>query len=410
MRKMLKVALAFLVLAFWSATLVPAQGTSELFGLAKTLANDKAYYQSQQLLLDILSKEDNGDVRFYLGLVYSWNGQYKEAREEFRTLAKDRPASMELLNARYNVESWSGNYAAAIDLLDWGIEQHPNELDLQIKKAKMLSALNRNGEAATLLEEVLSKDPSLFEARDMLMLVKRSKLQNTISVNGAADIFSDNTDTWYSSYLQYSRRVSVGTVIGRLNYANMFSTNGYQLEADGYLSLWRGGYSYANVGFSPSPIFPDFRCGYEYYHSLPRGFEASLGFRYLRFAPLDIVLYTGSIGKYYGSYWFSLRPHLRFKQGDASYSLRGSARRYFNDPDTYLGLEASYGTAPDFDHQNIYYSYLKRLKSYGGRATYSQRFGKVWIGIARLGVSRDEVVKGMYRTQTSVDFTVSRAF
>lgn len=129
MRKMLKVALAFLVLAFGAATWLPAQDTSELFALAKKLANEKVYFQSQQVLREILGKEDNGDVRFYLGLVYSWNGQYDEAREEFRSLVKDRPASLELVNARYNVELWSGSYAAAIDVLDWGIAQHPNELD-----------------------------------------------------------------------------------------------------------------------------------------------------------------------------------------------------------------------------------------------------------------------------------------
>ena len=410
MNKMLKAILASIVLAFCPTSLLQAQSTSELFDLAKSLSKDKAYFQSQQILRDILGKEDNGDVRFYLGLVYSWNGQYNEAREEFRTLVKDRPTSLELVNARYNVEFWSGNYAAAIDVLDWGIELHPNELDLQIKKAKMLGYLNRNKEATTVLEGVLSKEPNMFEAQDLLVVIKNSNLKNTVSVNGTADFFSDNISTWYSSYLQYSRRLDVGTVIGRLNYANRFSTNGYQLEADGYLSLWKGGYSYANIGFSPSSIFPDFRCGYEYYHSLPEAFEASLGFRYLRFSPTDIVIYTGSVGKYYGNYWFSLRPQFRFNQGDVSYSFRLSARRYFSEADSYVGLDANFGTAPDFDHQNIDYSYLKRLKSYGVRATYSQKFAKVWVVSTKLSISRDEIIKGMYRTQTSVDVTVSKAF
>ena len=98
------------------------------------------------------------------------------------------------------------------------------------------------------------------------------------------------------------------------------------------------------------------------------------------------------------------------EKGNVSYSFRLSARRYFSDPDSYIGLDGSFGTAPDFDHQNIDYSYLKRLKSYGVRATYSQKFAKIWVATTKLSLSRDEVIKGVYRTQTSIDLTVSRAF
>jgi YaiO family outer membrane protein len=406
----LKVIPVFIVLFLLLASMLHAQRTSDLFDQAKALAKEKKYAQAQQVLRDILSKGDDGDVRFYLGLLYSWNGQYDEARKEFVELEKSRPTSLELTNAHYNVEFWSGSYAAALDVLNRGIENHPEEMDLQLKKAKMLNYLDRKREAAAVLEKVLSKQPNMFEARDMLVVIKNSNRKNTVSVNGSADFFSDNTNTWYSSYLQYSRQLSIGSVIGRVNYANRFNTSGYQVEADTYLSLWKGGYSYGNIGFSPSSVFPDFRCGYEYFQKLPKAFEASLGFRYMRFAPSDIILYTGSVGKYYSSYWFSLRPQLRFKQGDVSYSFRLTTRRYFSDPDSYVGLEGSFGTAPDFDHQNIDYSYLKRLKSYGIKATYSQKLADLWVVSSKLSLSRDEVIKGTYRTQTSIDLTVSKAF
>lgn len=61
----------------------------------------------------------------------------------------------------------------------------------------------------------------------------------------------------------------------------------------------------------------------------------------------------------------------------------GQARHYFSDPDSYIGLDGCLGTAPDFDHQNIDYSYLKRLKSYGVRATYSQKFAKIWVATTK---------------------------
>jgi len=404
-----KISVMLLMVA--AATALSAQTLTDKFDQAKALAKEKKYEQAQALLNEILSQKDDGDVRFYLGLLYSWNGQYPEARKELKELEKSRPTSMELINAQYNVEFWSGSYAAAIDVLNRGLQVYPGDADLQLKKAKMLGYLDRNREATEVLEQVLSKEPNMFEARDMLVFIKNSNRKNTISLNGSADFFSDNTDTWYSSYLQYSRRTTIGTVIVRVNYANRFKNDGYQVESDAYLTFWKGGYSYFNVGFSGSSIFPDFRCGYEYFQKLPQSFEASLGLRYLRFAPSsDIILYTGSVGKYYGSYWFSLRPQLRFRDGETSYSLRFTTRRYFNDPDSYVGVELSYGTSPDFDHPNINYSYLARLKSYGARATYSQKLADLWVLTAKLGVSREEVIKGTYRTQTSIDFTVAKAF
>lgn len=413
MIKPLKTVIVVLILSWPFPLLLNAQSPSDLMDQAKALVEEKKYEQAQQLLQDILSKKDDGDVRFYLGLLYSWNGQYERAREELQELAKIRPSSMELINARYNVEFWSERYEAAIDILDAGIALYPDELGFYLKKAKILGFLDRKNEAKRVLDGVFNRNPNVQEyqeAEGLRRFLKTSNLKNSVSLNGTTDFFSNTFDTWYASYLQYSRKIAVGTVIGRLNYANMFGANGYQLEADGYLSLWKGGYSYANVGFSPSSNFPDFRCGYEYYHSLPRTFEVSLGFRYLRFSPTDIVLYTGSVGKYFNNYWVSLRPHFLFREGEVSYSLRLSLRRYFGEADSYVGVDASYGTAPDFDHQNIEYSYLKRLRSYGVRLTYSQQLSKIWVVAAKLSLGHDEIIKGQYRNQTTIDCTVSRAF
>ena len=74
MTKMLKAISALATMLLLTASLLNAQSTSELFSQAKALAKEKRYEQAQVILRDILSKEDNGDVRFYLGLIYSWNG------------------------------------------------------------------------------------------------------------------------------------------------------------------------------------------------------------------------------------------------------------------------------------------------------------------------------------------------
>lgn len=380
------------------------------FAKVKELAGNKQYEQAAAACNAILAKDDDSDVRFYLGLIYSWDGKYDAARKEFSIVEKSQPRNLELVNAQYNVEYWSGNYESAIKVLDRGIALYPKEVDLQVKKAKMLGRLGRKHEAEGVLQGALAVDPSSLEARNMLVLVKNSDCRNTVSLNYTVDMFSDNTQTWHSSYLQYGRRTDIGTVIGRVNYTNRYGTNGFQAEADSYLSFWKGGYTYANIGFSPSSVYPDFRCGFEYYQNLPLAFEASLGFRFLKFGSSSVPLYTGSVGKYYSNYWFSLRPMLRFESGKTSYSLRLASRRYFADPETYVGLEAGFGTAPDFDHPNIDYSYLSRLKSWSFRATYSQKLSGLWVVSAKAAFTRDEILKNLYRNQYEIDFTISKTF
>jgi YaiO family outer membrane protein len=387
-----------------------SQSTESSYEQVKQLAKEKKYDQAEKLCKEILAKTDDGDVRFYLGLIYSWSGRYDDARNEFKKLEQTRPNSLELTNAQYNVEYWSGDYSAAITILDKSISKNPNELDLLIKKAKMLNNLGKRKEASATIEKVLDKDPASLEARLVYAQIKNSNTQNTISANFTYDFFSDSTNPWYFSYLQYSRKTSIGTVIGRVNYANRFNSDGFQVEADSYLSFWKGGYTYANIGFSGSSIFPDFRCGLEYYHNLPHSFEASLGFRYMKFSSSDVLLYTGTVGKYYKSYWFSIRPQFRFRNGDVSYSFKLASRRYFSDPETYIGVEVNFGTAPDFDHQNIDYSYLARLKSWGTKIVYSQRLGQLWVISSKVGFDRNEIIKNSYRNQYTLDVTIAKSF
>ena len=400
--------LAIMILTFGGFAL--AQPTDDLLSNARQLAKQKRYAEAQQACRDILAKDENGDVRFYLGLLYSWDGKYDDARREFKVLERSRPNSMELIIAQYNVEYWSENYSDALAILDKAIQSNPDDLDLRLKRAKMLNALGKRSQAVAEVKAVLARDPALLAARNLLSIIMNSNRKNTISTSFSYDFFDDSTDPWYSAYLQYGRRLSIGSIIARFNYTNRFNTNGYQFEADSYLSFWKGGYTYANIGFSGSSVFPDFRCGFEYYQNLPKSFEASLGIRYLKFYPSDVLLYTASVGKYYSSYWFSVRPQLRFKDSKTSYSFRITARRYFADPDTYLSLEGFFGTAPDFDHPNIDYSYLERLKSWGGKVGYNQKVKELWVISGYFGLSHDEILKDRYRNQYTVGISVSKSF
>ncbi len=166
----------------------------------------------------------------------------------------------------------------------------------------------------------------------------------------AADIsyvsFSGTTDPWTLASVSLARRSSAGSLIARVNHANRFATNGVQVEVDAYPRVNQNVYLYLNAGYSGATIFPEWRAGGEVFTSLPGAWEASVGFRQLRFGGSPVTLFTGAIGKYIGNYWFSLRPFVRSKEGGLSASAGLTARRYFEDGEHWVGAAASYGSSP----------------------------------------------------------------
>lgn len=121
---------------------------------------------------------------------------------------------------------------------------------------------------------------------------------------------------------------------------------------DLYRKLNRLTYLYLNAGYSPSPIFPAFRGGVEIYRRLPRNMDASLGARYLHFelqggGTKDVVILTGSLGKYHSNYWFGVRPFITPRGTGVAISALLHARRYLENYESHVTLTLGYGLTPE---------------------------------------------------------------
>ena len=159
--------------------------------------------------------------------------------------------------------------------------------------------------------------------------------------------FFNDIDAWQIGSVSIGHKTSAGSVIARANYANRFGNQGYQGEIDAYPRLTEGVYAYLNIGYSQSSsVFPEWRSGAEIFASLPDAYEASVGYRQLRFGGPPVTLFTGAVGKYSGNYWFSLRPYVRSKDSGLSASGSLLARRYYEDGDHYIGARIGFGSTP----------------------------------------------------------------
>ena len=384
--------------------------TDSLMSVAKELIKQDKYADAEKIYIDLLTQnQSNNDVRFALGLMYSWSKQYDKARTVLATVLIARPTSKEVYISALNNELWAEKYELVIALADTAKKVFPDDADILLRKAKALNYMQRSEDAKTVLNSCLDKAKTNKEVADLLESIKNSNKLNSVGISYTLDYFS-NIPSWHWAYIQYKHKTSLGAIIGRVNYANRFGSNGYQVEVDAYPTLFKMSYAYLNVGYSPTSLFPVFRAGMDYNRKLPNAFEASLGFRYLNFGSSNVTIFTGHVGKYLGNYWFSFRPYVT--PGNKSVSLSGSlmGRRYFSSAENYVGLQIGYGTSPDDRYRLLTGQNDLRLTGYNTKVSYNHIFLKSWVMNVSGAYAYEEWFTSSFRSKITFDVAINYIF
>lgn len=389
---------------------VSAQSYEEARNLA--LSGNRA--KARQLCKAILAEGFNSDVALLLGRTYAWDGKYDSTRIVLNEVLANNPESMEALDAYADVEYWSENYTKAIEYCDLALKKDPRNEDFLFKKAKILHSSEKYEEAVASLEELISINGSNAEALKKLQEFRLDVLKNRIRLNYTIDQFdkSFNRDPWQIVALSYGRKTKLGTVIARVNMAKRFGDTGFQYEMDAYPKISENNYGYLNYGFSQSTVFPENRIGAEWYHNFPKSFEGSVGIRTLFFSSSDVTIYTATLGKYISNYWISLRSYVTPGSTGTSVSGQLQMRRYFSDPENYIGLRLGYGVSPD-ENKNLVDEYSNsrlKLKAMSARLEFNHIINHVWIINPAAVLGREELNSGSYSGYYTFDISITRLF
>jgi len=324
-----------------------------LFQAARTAAFDNKDYTLAKIYCKkgLTISPDYADIRIFLGRIYTWSNEFDSAKTCFESVIAKNPSYTDASVAYADLLYWNNHYKEAITICNEGLKNDTGSTELLIRKAKSLAALKDFAHASAITDSLLKKDNTNAEVRALDARIKDQSVKNKIGISYDYNVFDKQfKDPWHLVAVDYTRTTGIGTVTGRLNYANRFKTSATQFEMDAYPHFNRTFYSYMNIGFSDSSgVFPKFRAGFSLYANLPKSFEAELGFRYLKFSGTPTWIYTGYIGKYVSSWLIGVRTYITpsdyVKQVSASYNL--SARYYFGGSDDYLGAVVGYGISPD---------------------------------------------------------------
>lgn len=379
---------------------------------AKDLAYSGEREKAREVCRKILAKEFDSDVAVLMARTFAWDGQYDSTRVLIAAVLKLYPEHWDALDAISDVQYWDEKYEEAIKYCDLVLARDAGDKHFMLKKAKILNAMEQYDKAAEQLESLLKIDPKNAEARNKLTDIRRSQHKNAIKLAYTYDYFEKaaNRDPWHLVAASYSRKTTLGSVIGRVNWAERYGEKGFQYEVDAYPSIGEKNYAYLNLGYSNLSIFPEFRTGAEWYHSFPKAFEGSLGLRALYFTSSNTHIFTGSVGKYAGNYWISLRTYVTPSSTGTSVSGSIQTRRYFADPENYIGLRLGYGISPDDRSYGDGTSSYLNLKSQSVRIEYNHIFNKVWTSNLGFTLSNEEFPDQGYLLNTSFDIGIERSF
>ncbi len=362
-------------------------GADELFQQARSLAFAGERDEARKLCHRILERSPGYmDVSILLGRLHAWDKDYDGAREILSEVVAARPDYADARNALIDVELWSKHFEQALRLAEEGLDIEAQNLDHRFRKARALDKLGRGDEAIDLLLTVLAQDPGRRDAKRLLYPLLDKSQPSKVGLDVGVETFRQDLDNWEGVSVDYRRRFDFGSVLGRVNYAHRFGDDGYQFEIDAYPRLRRKTYLFLNLGYSSTDLFPQWRSSAEVYHNFPDGWEASLGFRNLKFSSSDVTIFTATGARYFGNYWLSFRPNFVHKSDDDSLSGRLTLRRFLRGRYEYVEFSVGGGTDEDL---NVITQEQDSLDDFSARAEIRRR------------VSRDVILKGAigYRSE-----------
>ncbi|MBT3576353.1 MAG: YaiO family outer membrane beta-barrel protein [Candidatus Marinimicrobia bacterium] len=299
------------------------------------------------------------DFRILMGRCYSWEGNYDKAEAELGQVVEAVESYQDARNALLDVYTWSKQDDKALDLLESSVQMYPNDVGYKLKQLMILESQGKISDATAVADEILLIDPvnkTVLEYKNRITvseITRSTTLRYTYNRLAETNtewqflVVEPSLDPWHWISLEHKESFSFGPIIIKLNYANRFKNSATQIEVESYPVLRKGTYLYTGIGLSKSDLFPSFRMGLEIFQALPNDFEASLGFRYLEVPDNQIPIYVGSLGKYWQSYWISVKTYVSPSNSSLSKSWVLGVRKYLANPSNHIELYAGSGVSPD---------------------------------------------------------------
>ena len=409
----MKKALLLLVFNLALFSLARAQDSfdpDELFFEARTLILDGEYAEGRKIAFRALGKyPDYADILILVGRSYAWEGKNDSASIYLDRAILASPDYEDAYTANLDNLFWSDRYDRAAEVLSMAKENFGEPLPdaLRYKEARLLYYKENYDGAYAIAEELFEKDSKVDGLLGFMQSLQRLRRNSAVGLTYDYDSFLGDISPW-NTFSLYGRMYTdvTGSMIARITQSSRFDDSGTLFELDAYPSLGKNAYAYLNFGGSSAGFFPKFRFGVSVFYNLSNAWEVEGGYRYMRFSETTNI-YTASVGKYVGNWWFNLRGNLiPGTDSGLGTSANLQARYYFKTGEDFFSLQVSSGVSPDEESRDP----SQLLNSYRVRFGYQQMITDRFQLFGYTGYSRDELGPDSYRDNLNISLGTEYRF
>jgi len=344
-----------------NAILPPEKRINELYARAGEESNAGNWKLSRSFCRQILKDDPNHfAASLLMAQTFAYESKFDSARLITAKLYETNRRHYDLLALMVNTEIWNRRYKPALQEVETALAAYSNDESFLFKKASIQYQSKDYRGAMRTLDNLLAINPEHEDAIAMKKdIMDNHRFKDYAFIENYYEYFKEPylshkmiTSTGLAKWTKY------GTYIAKVNVGNEWGRDkipyklpAYQYEGEAYQQLFPTNYLYLNYAWSWYLFFPEHRGGAEFFQRLPKGFEVSLGARFLYWTDLR-WFYTGSISWLHNKNYLAFRPFFCYQDGrwDDSYVL--TYRRYFSEKEDYMFALAGYGNYSD-DFQQL---------------------------------------------------------
>lgn len=294
---------------------------------------------------------DNSDVLLGRAQVQSWLKNYPEALQDFEAILKKSPDYTEAWQGMLRIYLWQNNadaFQQAMEQWQQAQAQHAEPLLLQaqwhIQQRQFSMARQALTQAKALGASANEVDP---------LLARLSRLPGALpweaSLNYELQAFTEQQISWHTVTGGIKYNFEKASIALQSLSTQRFGLFDQGFIADTYTELWPGAYGNLRAQVvMDADVLPQFDILGELYQSFADTWEVSGAYRLMHYPTNQIHFMQGSIGKYWGNWYFRVQPML-FLAGQANAeagpggNLTLWARYYYGTVDDFVEMRTGMG-------------------------------------------------------------------
>ncbi len=331
--------------------LPPRMFLDEIYAKADEEANAGNWKLARKYCRQVLAEDpDHFEASLLMAQTFAFENKFDSARIISTKLHDVSPHNYDVLDLMVNIEIWNRKYKAAMTQVEKALAAYPNDENFLFKKAKIQYLAKDYKDALKTLDELLEINPNHEEGLALKNdILENHRYRDYVFVEDYFEFFKEPylsrklvTSTGISKWTKY------GTYIAKVNMGEElpYKSLAFQYELEAYQQLFPTNYLYLDYAWSRNSFFPEHRGAVEFFQRLPKGFEVSLGVRFLYWTD-PTWIYTGSISWLHNKNYLAFRPFFSYQNSRWLDSYNLTYRRYFSDKEDYMYAMVGYGNYSD---------------------------------------------------------------